>query len=83
MNNKPEMITYAIPHGMRRGDFMWYALDQKYRPCRVLDVISPHTLLIRRWRWADWFAYGWWTIKNAAIDKWWALVDRIEEWRSR
>lgn len=64
---------------MRRGEFTWYFLDQKDRPYRVVEVINPRTMIIRPWRFTDWPAYLLRNVKTAAVDKWWDLVERVEE----
>ena len=82
MSKNEQQFDSAIVHGMRKGDFVWWLADKDtYRPTRVVQVLSPTSLIVRPWRWTDWFGYavhqtGWW-IKC----RWWAMVDRIEEWR--
>jgi len=68
---------------MRRGEFTWYFMDQKDRPYRVVEVINPRTMIIRPWRFTDWPAYLLRNVKTAAVDKWWDLVESVEEFLER
>ena len=74
-------IDGSVPHGMRDDDFVWWLAERdSFRPVRVVKVLSPTSMIVRKWRFTDWLSYALFRVGQWIKYKWWEIQDRLEAW---